>query len=88
MVRLGCMIACAVFLSVTALAQRSQLEKARFLLKVEPALAILETLPETQAVLQSRAQAHVMIASQIPPARRCDHLHRAIDLASQSSAQG
>jgi thioredoxin-like negative regulator of GroEL len=91
MVRLACMIACAVFLSVSALAQGSQLEKARFLLKVgyaEPALAILETLPETQAVLQGRAQAHIMIASQIPPAGRCDHLRRATDLASQSSAQG
>lgn len=91
MVRLACTIVCTVFLSVTALAQGSQLEKARFLLKVgypEPALAILETLPETQAVLQGRAQAHVMLASQVPPAGRCDHLRRAIDLASMSSAQG
>ena len=76
---------------VSAAAQGSQLEKARFLLKVgypEPALTILETLPETPAVLQGRAQAHLMIASQIPPPASCDHLRRAMDLGSMSSAQG
>ena len=91
MFRLACTIVCTVFLSASAFAQGSQLEKARFLLKVgypEPALTILEGLPETPAVLQGRAQAHIMIASQIPPAGRCDHLRRAMDLASISSAQG
>ena len=91
MVRLACMIVCTVFLSVPALAQVSQLERARFLLMVgypEPALTILETLPETPTVLQGRAQAHLMIASQIPPAGRCDHLRRAIDFGSKASPQG
>lgn len=88
MVRFGFIIDCLTLLSVSVSAQG---EKARFLLKVgypEPALAILETLPETQAVLQGRAQAHVMIASRIPPAGRCDHLRRAIHFGSIASAQG
>jgi hypothetical protein len=76
---------------LAANAQGTQLERARFLLMVghpAPALEILETLPETRAVLQARAQAHVMIASQSPPAGRCDHLRRAIGYASMASAQG
>ena len=71
MIRLGFALVCFALLSIGAHAQGSQLERARFLLKVgqpEPALAILETLPETPTVLQGRAQAHVMIASQIYPA--------------------
>ena len=80
----------ATLLSCTAIAQSSQLERARFLLRVgypEPALAILETLPETPAVIEGRARAHIMIASQIEPAGRCDHLRRAIDLGSMSSSR-
>jgi hypothetical protein len=80
----------AMILSSPAIAQSSQLERARFLLRVgypEPALAILEALPETPAVIQGRAQAHIMIASQIEPARRCDHLRRAVHLGSMSSSQ-
>jgi hypothetical protein len=73
-----------------AAAQGSLLERARFLLMVgypDTALAILETLPETPAVVQGRARAHVEIASQIEPGKRCDHLRRAIDLGSMSSSQ-
>jgi hypothetical protein len=80
----------ATVLSSIASAQSSQLERARFLLRVgypEPALAILETLPETPAVIEGRARAHIMIASQIEPAGRCDHLRRAVDLGSMSSSQ-
>jgi hypothetical protein len=91
MARLACTIVCTVFLSTPALAQVSQLERARFLLMLgspEAALTILETLPETPAVLQGRAQAHLMIASQIAPPGRCDHLRRAIDFGSMASPQG
>jgi hypothetical protein len=81
----------AILLSTAAQAQGTPLERARFLLMVgypEPALAILESLPETPAVLQGRAQAHVMLASQVPSEGRCDHLRRAIGYASMASAQG
>jgi hypothetical protein len=75
--------------SAVAWGQGSQLERARFLLLVghaEAALAILEALPESPAVLQGRARAHVMIASQVAPAARCEHLRRAIDYGSMASA--
>jgi hypothetical protein len=84
-------LSCIVLASGAAEAQGTPLERARFLLKVghpEPALVILESLPETPAVLQGRAQAHVMLASQVPPAGRCEHLRRAIGYASMVSAQG
>jgi hypothetical protein len=91
MIRLGVALACVVLLSIAVRAQGSELERARFLLKVgdpEAALAILEAMPETAIVLRGRAQAHVMIASQNSPAGRCDHLRRAIDLGSMASAGG
>jgi hypothetical protein len=91
MTRLGAALVGVALLGTGALAQSSQLERARFLLMVgdpEPALAILETLPETPAVLQERAQAHLMIASQRPPGEACDHLRHAIDLASLASVGG
>lgn len=91
MIRLGVVLFALTLASVAAHAQGSQLERARFLLRVgypEAALAILETLPETPAVLQGRAQAHIMIASQEPVAGRCDHLRRAIELGSMASAGG
>ena len=91
MTRLGASLVGVALMGTVALAQGSQLERARFLLRVgypEPALAILETLPETPAVLQGRAQAHLMIASQMPSGGACDHLRRAIDLGSLASAGG
>jgi hypothetical protein len=91
MARAAAALFCALLACNAAHAQGTPLERARFLLKVgypEPALAILETLPETPAVLQGRAQAHVMLASQVPPAGRCDHLRRAVGYASMASAQG
>jgi hypothetical protein len=92
MTRLGLALVGFALLSIaTAHAQGSPLERARFLLRVgypEAALAILEALPETPAVLQGRAQAHIMIASQEPAAGRCDHLRRAIELGSMASAGG
>jgi hypothetical protein len=91
MIRLASALVCVALIGLAAHAQGSQLERARFLLRVgypEPALAILETLPETAAVLQGRAQAHLMIASQAPPGLACDHLRRAIDFGSMASAGG
>jgi hypothetical protein len=91
MTRLGAALLGVALMATGALAQSSQLERARFLLAVgdpEPALAILEALPETPAVVQGRAQAHLMIASQRPPGWACEHLRRAIDLGSLASAGG
>ena len=90
-VRRALALVCFVLLTVAAHAQGAQLERARFLLLVgypEAALAILETLPETPAVIQGRAQAHVMIAAQVPPPGRCEHLRRAIEFGSMASAGG
>jgi hypothetical protein len=91
MIRMASALVCTVFLSTPTLAQVSQLERARFHLMLgnpEPALTILETLPETPAVLQGRAQAHLMIASQIAPPGRCEHLRRAIEYGSMARPQG
>lgn len=89
--RVAIAFVCLVLATSAGLAQGTQLERARFLLMVghpEPALAILESLPETPAVLRGRAQAHVMLASQVPAEGRCDHLRRAIGYASMASEQG
>ena len=92
MVRWALALVCFALVSIAAAhAQGSQLERARFLLLVgypESALAILENLPETPAVIQGRAQAHVMIAAQVPQPARCEHLRRAIEFGSMASAGG
>ena len=91
MIRLASVLVFIALASIAVHAQGSQLERARFLLRVgypELALEILETLPETPAVLQGRAQAHLMIASQVAPGLACDHLRRAIELGSMASAGG
>jgi hypothetical protein len=87
--RLTPAIGFVIFLTSQASAQAPQLDRARELLSTGNAVAaldILETLPQTPAVLIGRAQAHMMIAAQSPPATRCDHLRRAIDFASMSSS--
>jgi hypothetical protein len=91
MVRLAASLVCAALMSMAAHAQGSQLDHACSLLSAghpEAALDILETLPETPVALRGRAQAHLMIASQVAPGLACDHLRRAMDLGSMASAGG
>src|SRR5262245_24884009 len=89
MVRLATTLLFVGLTVIPADAQGSRFDRAVQLLNAgyaAAALDILETLPETPGALAARAQAHVLLAAESDPAMRCDHLRRAMDFASMSSA--
>jgi hypothetical protein len=89
MIRVVTTLLFTAIVTIAASAQGPQLDRAAYLLNAgNPAAAIdiLDTLPQTPDALTVRAQAHLLFAAQSGQPARCDHLKKAMDFASMSSA--
>jgi hypothetical protein len=91
MVWLASAALCLAFTTTASLAQDARLDRAQGLLRAghpEQALHIFGLLPDTPAVLQGQAEAHILIASHPRSVERCGHLRTSIEFGSRAQAVG